>query len=341
MRPEIREQSVFTVPVFRADDLRVVSGANLGDPMSVASEIDLDDTYELRPDARSIHVSLAPTAQDHPQDQLQIAQGSQAGAPGARVCIDCCLTIMSQAGMTVDILVLVELDASDHIAALYALPLAALSPKVGYTLVSIDRDAARQRFAQAACMSFTHGTRISLATGEQKAIQDLVVGDRILTRDDGPQPLRWIGHCTQRAVGNFAPILIRAGALNNADDLRVSPDHRLFVYQRADRVGAGRAEVLVRARHLVNHDTVIQDAGGFVDYYQLLFDRHQIIYAEGIAAETLLLDRRTQPAVPEALHQRVTPKLPQAANLPHRAVDLPADLAHPDLATLLKGASTL
>ena len=39
--------------------------------------------------------------------------------------------------------------------------------------------------------------------------------------------------------------------------------------------------------------------GGFVDYFQLLFDEHQIIYAEGIAAESLLIDPRTLAAVPE------------------------------------------
>ncbi|MEM6578132.1 MAG: Hint domain-containing protein [Pseudomonadota bacterium] len=336
MRPTTAERSAFTVPVYSADDLYVVSGANLGDPVSIAEDLDLDDTYEMRKGAEPVHLSLAAA----PQGRLRVARASAAGTPGATVCIDCCLTVMSQSGITAEILVLVEVTQEDQIAAIYALPLAALAHQVGYTLVSIDRDAAQQKFAQAACVSFTRGTRITLATGEQRMVQDLVVGDRILTRDDGAQPLRWIGHSTQRAVGNFAPVLIRAGALNNEDDLRVSPDHRLFVYQRADRVGAGRAELLVRARHLINNESVVQDAGGFVDYYQLLFDTHQIIYAEGIAAETLLLDRRTQPAVPQDLRQRLTTTLPQAANSPRGVFDMPDGLVRPDLAALLKGAST-
>ena len=337
MRPYLAEHSAFTVPVYRAELFRVVNGANLGDPVSIAHDLDLDDTYELRKTADTVNLSLSPGR----DGRLRIARGSESGRPGAAICIDCCLTVMSQNGITADILVLVELDARAHISAIYILPLAVLVPQVGYTLVSIDCAAAQQRFAQAACVSFTQGTRITLATGAQKPVQDLVVGDRILTRDAGAQPLRWIGHSTQRAIGDFAPVLIRAGALNNAEDLRVSPDHRLFVYQRTDRIGAGRAELLVRARHLINNDSVVQDVGGFVDYYQLLFDTHQIVYAEGIAAETLLLDRRTQPAVPVETQESVTAALPQAANTPTREFDMPEHLARPELAALLKGASTL
>ena len=66
-------------------------------------------------------------------------------------------------------------------------------------------------------------TRITMATGAQVPVEDLRPGDRILTRDDGPQPLRWIGQRTTRASGLFAPVLIRAGTLNNARDLVVAP----------------------------------------------------------------------------------------------------------------------
>ena len=82
-------------------------------------------------------------------------------------------------------------------------------------------------------------------------------------------------------------------------DLVVSPEHRLFVYQRQDKLGTGRAETLVRAKHLVNGKDVYRLDDGFVEYYQLLFDEHQIIYAEGIAAESLLFDQRTQSALPD------------------------------------------
>src|SRR5690606_17316517 len=123
--------------------------------------------------------------------------------------------------------------------------------------------------------------------------------------DNGPCEIRWIGRQVVRATGAFAPILIAKGALNNSGDLMLSPNHRLFIYQRRDRIRAGRSEVLVRARQLVNGHSVVQSDGGFVEYFQLLFDRHEIIYAEGIAAESLLVDTRVRPVIPDEVTRRL------------------------------------
>ena len=167
------------------------------------------------------------------------------------------------------------------------------------------------------------------------------MGDVVLTRDDGQQQIRWIGHATVRATGDFAPVRIRAGALHNVNDLLVSPDHRLFIYQRSDALGAGRSEVLVRARHLVNGDTVVREDGGFVDYYQLLFDDHQIIYAEGIAVETLLVDTRTRSVLPTDLSRKLARSLAGHAQSSHAQFEIGENLLkHPDVTTLLKRAST-
>ena len=38
---------VQSIPVYPAEAITVVNGANLGDPLSFATELDLDDTYEL------------------------------------------------------------------------------------------------------------------------------------------------------------------------------------------------------------------------------------------------------------------------------------------------------
>lgn len=326
-----------SIPVYRSADLSVVNGANLGDPISFAAELDLDDTYELHQTATQHSLSL----QGDGQGGYVVAPDTEIGTPGAALYMDCCLTLMSGNGITTEVLVIVEVDGEGDVEEVYALPLAPLSPRLGYSLVGINRDSARTKFAEVACVSFTRGTHITLNSGEQKRIEKLQVGDTVLTRDDGPQKIRWIGHATVRATGDFAPIRIKAGALHNENDLLVSPDHRLFIYQRSDALGAGRNEVLVRARHLVNGDTVVQEGGGFVDYFQLLFDEHQIIYAEGIAAETLLVDTRTRPVLPPELSQKLAQSLPNHAARAHMQFEIGESLLkHPDMARLLKRAST-
>ena len=210
--------------------------------------------------------------------------------------------------------------------------------KVEYRLVGIDTDNAKLKLAQVSCVSFTRGTQITLGTGRQCFVENLKIGDAVLTRDDGVQHIRWIGQSTQRAVGAFAPIQIKAGTLNNIRDLLVSPDHRLFVYQRSDQLGAGRAELLVKARHLVNGTSVKTQEGGFVDYFQLLFDRHQIIYAEGIAAESMLVDDSTAALVDEALLSELEITSPLHRELDARDVEK-ALLDRPDAVELLRRAS--
>jgi hypothetical protein len=291
-----------SLPVFPAEDFSVISGANQGDGLSPASDRMLGDVYALRPRARRYRLALKGGG---PPSRFRLAEGSEIGAPGRDVHLDCALTFMCPDGATVEGLVFVEVTPDGAIAACYLLPLAPLEPRRDYALVAIDRQGARAKLAEIACVSFARGTHITLANGLQRPIEGLAVGDMVLTRDNGPREIRWIGHQTVRATGAFAPILIAKGALNNSGDLMLSPNHRLFIYQRRDRINAGRSEVLVRAKHLVNGNTVVQSDGGFVDYFQLLFDQHEIIYAEGIAAESLLADTRTQPAIPDEVRSRL------------------------------------
>ena len=290
-----------SVQVLPGDAFCVTDGVAFGEPLSFADELVLDDIYELSPAARPQALALTPQGES---GRFRIAPGGQIGMPGSDVYLDCCITLMGADGKTYEALVLVEV-VSGGVEAVYLLLLANLTTDHPYRLVGVDRQIATTRFAEVACVSFTRGTRITMSSGAQVPIENIRVGDRVLTRNDGPQIVRWIGETTLRAMGDFAPVVIRKGALHNANDLVLSPDHRLFVYQRQDRLGAGRHEVLVKVRHLINGDTVFQQDGGFVDYFQLLFDQHQIIYAEGIAAESLLIDPRTRGALPDHLDDNV------------------------------------
>ncbi len=326
-----------SVQVFRAAHVRATDGANMGDVLSFASELMLDDIYEITPEAETYRLSLVPT----PSHTFRVSEDTTIGEPDAQLFLDCALMFMSPDGNTQEAILIVEVDGQGDAADIYMLPLAPMLPHVEYRLVGVDTDTPLQKFAHVACVSFTRGTQITLASGEQRLIEDLAVGDRVLTRDDGVQPIRWIGQSTVRAVGEVAPILIAAGTLNNTGDLLVSPDHRLFIYQRSDEVGAGRSELLVKAKHLVNGETVRRQDGGHVDYFQLLFDSHQIIYAEGIAAESMLIDTRTKPVLPDDLAEAMGDVIPGHSDLPHAGLDVNENLLkRPDMAALLRKAST-
>lgn len=323
-----------TVAVFAAADFFVSDGVAAGEGLSFADELVMDDVYQLRKSAERRRLSLCISEED---GGFVIAEDTESGTSGNRVVLDCCITIIAPDSTTYEILVLVEVE-NDGVEAIYMLPLATLRPKVDYRLVGVDRHAATTRFAEVACVSFTRGTHITMASGEQRPIEALNIGDMVLTRDDGPQAVRWVGETTLRAVGEFAPIVITKGVLHNENDLVVSPDHRIFIYQRQDRLGAGRAEVLVKVRHLINGDTVYQRDGGFVDYFQLLFDSHQIIYAEGIAAESLLIDPRTRAAVPDEI---APGGARQHAHRQHQDYEVQESLlSQPDAVELLRRASS-
>jgi len=302
VHPSQAELPIRHLTVFRGETFRVNHGVNEGDPLGDASDLIHEDVYSLSESARLERLALAADA----TSAFHVAADSSVGRPGAPVYLDCLLTFMGPMGETREALVFVEVDApTGMIAQVYFQPLAPFEPEVGYTLVTIDRDNARARLAATATVAFTRGTHITMADGRQVPIEEVRPGDKVLTRDSGPQAVRWTGLQTLRASGPFAPITIAPGTLNNTGELVVSPNHRLFIYQRVDALRTGRKEILVRAGLLVNGTTVTQEPGGFVDYFQILFDKHEIIYAEGIAAESLFVDHATRPALPEEVARRL------------------------------------
>ncbi len=134
---------------------------------------------------------------------------------------------------------------------------------------------------------FVAGTMIETAEGPRR-VETLEQGCMIRTRDDGFQPLRWIGRRKVAAVGRMAPIHIRANALGTHGELKVSPQHRILIRDVLAELMFGHAEVLVAAKDLVNDRSIRTVEGGEVEYVHLLFDRHQVIYSEGLETESFL-----------------------------------------------------
>jgi T5SS/PEP-CTERM-associated repeat protein len=133
-------------------------------------------------------------------------------------------------------------------------------------------------------LCFAAGTMIATPDGE-RAVETLRAGDVVLTAD-GARPVRWVGrrridlrrHARPEAA---APVRIRAGAFADGmpkRDLLVSPDHAILA-----------EGVLVPARLLVNGCSVTIDrTHARIAYHHVELDRHAILFAEGLAAESYL-----------------------------------------------------
>ncbi|UWQ90032.1 Hint domain-containing protein [Rhodobacteraceae bacterium M382] len=133
---------------------------------------------------------------------------------------------------------------------------------------------------------FTPGTLIATDKGP-RAIETLAPGDLLVTRDNGLQPLRWVGSRRVQAKGKFAPIEISTAILQDASaPLLVSPQHRILWTGARAQLLFGDREVLVAAKHLLGHDGVQKRESSAVTYLHLMLDQHEVIYANGAATES-------------------------------------------------------
>ncbi len=144
---------------------------------------------------------------------------------------------------------------------------------------------------------FTPGTLIATPTGE-RPVEDLRPGDKVRTRDNGAQTIRWIGGKTLdgpllRIARELHPVMIRAGALGDGlptRDLRLSPGHRLLLLGDHAMLDAAEAEVFVFARHLAGTRGIFRETVSRVRYIHFLCDRHEVVLSNGAWTESFQPD---------------------------------------------------
>ncbi|QUS36896.1 hypothetical protein GR316_05380 [Falsirhodobacter algicola] len=135
-------------------------------------------------------------------------------------------------------------------------------------------------------LCFTPGAMIQ-TLGGARPVETLKIGDMVMTRDNGLQPIRWIGQTTVKAEGRFAPIRIRKAMMPELTaDLVVSPQHRMLIEGYRAELLFGSREVLVAAKHLVDDACVTVEEGGAVTYVHMLFDQHEVVMANGVPTES-------------------------------------------------------
>lgn len=179
---------------------------------------------------------------------------------------------------------------------------------------------------------FASGTLIETGRGPV-AVEDLRVGDLVVTRDSGLQPIRWIGRrrlgvTALKRAPHLRPVRIRAGALG-ADlprsDLLVSPQHRILVRSPIAQRMFCATEVLVPAKQLCEIDgfDIAADVAE-VEYHHFMFDRHEVVFANGAEAESLYAGAEALKAVGPAARAEVLSIFPELAGVedgfvPHQA----------------------
>ncbi len=163
---------------------------------------------------------------------------------------------------------------------------------VHHTLGTARADAANPQ--QEGVICFTPGTRIRTADGT-RLIEELGEGDRVQTKDNGLQPLRWVGRRRMTGARLFAmpklrPIRIANGALGLErpdQDLLVSPEHRILIKGPEAQSLFNTPEVLVTARDLINGTTITVDTQmREVTYIHVLLDQHQVLWANSVETES-------------------------------------------------------
>jgi hypothetical protein len=134
---------------------------------------------------------------------------------------------------------------------------------------------------------FLRGTQILTPEGE-RPIEDLCIGDLVLTVSGKAKPIRWIGRMRFERDGQaswddeVAPVRIARGAFNGElphSDLYVSGHHRVFING-----------LLIPAADLVNGNSITRlssMSADVLEYLHIELEGHDVVLANGAPAETL------------------------------------------------------
>lgn len=138
------------------------------------------------------------------------------------------------------------------------------------------------------------GTRIATPEGE-RPVEDLEIGDAVLTADGRAETIRWIG---SRRIGaaelagdpGLRPVRIRRDAFGPGRprrDLLVSPQHRIRLENAWAELMFGLPALLAPAKGLVNETTIsIDHDADEVEYFHVALSRHELMVTEGLATES-------------------------------------------------------
>lgn len=173
---------------------------------------------------------------------------------------------------------------------------------------------------------FVAGTAILTPDGERR-VEALCAGDLVMTLRGDAARIRWAGRrrvslMELQADDRLRPVRIAAGALGNGlprRDLLVSRQHRMLLTSPVAQRMFGTPEVLIAANKLTELPDVSVDASGAeVEYVHLLFDRHEVVFAEGAPSESLFTGPEALRALDAAAREEILRLFPEIKDLDYR-----------------------
>lgn len=183
-----------------------------------------------------------------------------------------------------------------------------------------------------AVVCFANGTQISTAKG-LVAVEDLRQGDMVWTLDHGYQPIRWISakhvpNVLMQANPKLRPLRIRQGAIRSnvpSRDLVVSQQHRIFVKSAICERLSDYSEALVPAKQLLDLDgfDVALDLES-VTYYHFIFDKHEVVLADGALAESFYPGPQALKALSADAREELFTLFPELMNMSQTDATQPA-----------------
>ena len=170
---------------------------------------------------------------------------------------------------------------------------------------------------------FTSGTLIETPTG-QKSVENLREGDTVSGYEGEElilrKVLRRVISARDLAINpKLRPICIMAGALGQnlpERDLLVSRQHRMLVKSKIVERMFGQEEVLLPAVKLLELPGIfVTEDVTRVEYIHLLFDRHEVIRAEGAPTESLFTGPEALKAMSPDAREEILTLFPEVAEL--------------------------
>ena len=186
------------------------------------------------------------------------------------------------------------------------------------------RDAGDLVPADATCI--TRGTLITTDRGDIP-VEELRAGCKVLTEDNGFQELvssmsRVVGASGLQGNPKLYPVRITAGALGSGlpkRDLVVSRQHRMAVKSNIVKRMFGTETVLVAAIRLTELPGIyVDETVESVEYFHLVFKKHEVVFAEGTPTESFLMNFETQKTLTRAQREEFASLFPEVGEIGYR-----------------------